>query len=46
MTLWEMYSFGQLPYGEMSGGEVRCNLLPGNDVLLASQTRKYQAICT
>lgn len=22
MTLWEMYSFGQLPYGEMSGGEV------------------------
>ena len=23
VTLWEMYSFGQLPYGEMSGGEVR-----------------------
>lgn len=22
VTLWEMYSFGQLPYGEMSGGEV------------------------
>lgn len=22
MTLWEMYSFGHLPYGDMSGGEV------------------------
>lgn len=22
VTLWEMYSFGQLPYGETSGGEV------------------------
>ncbi|XP_031568891.1 tyrosine-protein kinase HTK16-like [Actinia tenebrosa] len=22
VTLWEMYSFGQLPYGEMTGGEV------------------------
>ena len=22
VTLWEMYSFGQLPYGEMAGGEV------------------------
>ena len=22
VTLWEMYSFGQLPYGEMTGAEV------------------------
>ena len=46
MTLWEMYSFGQLPYGEMSGGEVSGNLLPGSDFLIPSQTRKHKAVCT
>ena len=23
VTLWEMFTFGQLPYGEMTGGQVR-----------------------
>lgn len=22
MTLWEMYTFGELPYGEMAGAQV------------------------
>ena len=38
MTLWEMYSFGQLPYGEMSGGEVSGRAINGTTV-------RHVAIC-
>lgn len=34
VTIWEMYSFGDIPYGEMKGSDVNMKLFFLNDIFI------------